>query len=160
MSASSKPFPNYLDSMAGAPSYQEQESREFEDRVADMLRWMGFEVKLRVSVPLTKGLTREVDQLCFADGQVIWVETKLKRNGGRVGVNTLVNLWGAYTYLWFAAHTNGFRPNRIWVVSNGKFSRAAKQFALMVNQLMEQEFFTLIDGRRLEKLMPEGVNHV
>lgn len=158
MSASSKPFPEYVGPVADAPSLQERESREFEDRVADMLRWMGFDVKQRVEVPLTKGLTREVDQLCFADGQVVWVETKLKRNGGRVGINTLVNLWGAYTYIWFAAHANGFRPNKIWVVSNGKFSSSAKRFALIVNQLMEQEFFTLIDGRKLEKLMPGGAS--
>lgn len=131
---------------------QERESHEFEDRVADMLRSMGFDVRVRFHLEV-RGLHREIDQLCLADGgKVVWAECKLKRNGGHVGIEVPLNLWGAYTYLQLAGVGNGFTPDRIWVVTNGRFSASARAFCRAVNQTMQREFFVLVDGRRLEKL--------
>lgn len=134
------------------PRSQERESHEFEDRVADALRSMGFDVRVRFHLEVC-GLHREIDQLCLSDGgKVVWVECKLKRNGGYVGTEVPLNLWGAYTYLQLADVGNGFTPDRIWVVTNGRFSAAARAFCRAVNQTMEREFFVLVDGRRLERL--------
>ncbi len=43
------------------PSSQERISREFEDRVAQMLRRLGFEVSQRALVPIAPGVYHEVD---------------------------------------------------------------------------------------------------
>ncbi|MDI6884394.1 MAG: hypothetical protein QMD00_04635 [Hadesarchaea archaeon] len=52
--------------MYDALSPQERVSREFEDRVAGMLRRLGFEFRQRALVPIAPGVYHEVDPLCFS----------------------------------------------------------------------------------------------
>jgi len=134
------------------PKSQERESHEFEDQVADVLRSMGFDVRVRFHLEVC-GLHREIDQLCIADdGEVVRAECKLKQNDSHVGIEVPLNLWGTYTYLQLVGASNGFEPDQIWVVTNGRFSAAARAFCRAVNQTMQRDFFVLVDGRRLGRL--------
>ncbi len=170
MSTSSESFPNHLEVAHDALSPQERVSREFEDRVAGLLRRLGFEVFQRALVPIARGVYHEVDQLCFSvelrgsdedrvgscapQRRVLWVETKLKLNGGQVGKDVLFHLWGAFACMLHHAREDKCFPDAIWVVTNGKFSGAARWFARVVNEGFGRELFVLVDGRKLEQLMP------
>lgn len=160
---------------------QERISKEFEDRVAGVMRRLGFQVHQRFELPLTPNLCRELDLLCFSDEyekecdtcceleggdedvaaspaiqrfrRVVWVESKMKHNGGRVGVHVLWSLFGAFSYLMMSSPQNQYLPSQIWVVTNGRFSGAARRFAEATRGLFREgcEFFVLVDRRGLEK---------
>lgn len=170
MSTSSESFPNHLVT-CDTLSPQERVSREFEDCVAGMLRRLGFEVRQRALVPIAPGVYHEVDQLCFSvelsgsdedrvgssttQRRVLWVETKLKLNGGQVGREVLLHLWGAFACMLHHGREDDLFPDAIWVVTNGKFSGAARRFVRVLNDGFGRELFVLVDGRKLEQLMSE-----
>ena len=143
-------------------------SSEFKDLVAKMLRGLGFEVHQRISVPIASRVYYELDQLCLSNelamndddsfkSRVIWVETKLRSNGGHVRKEVLLKLLGAFTCLFYKEFDESNGPDAIWVVTNGNFSHSAKNLAKALNEGLGREFFVLVDGNKLKGLISAQV---
>ncbi len=79
----------------------------------------------------------------------------MKLNGGLVGKDVLLQLWGAFACLLHHACEDDFFPAALWVVTNGRFSHSAWNLAKILNEKFGQELFVLIDGNKLKRLMPE-----
>ena len=146
---------------------QELASREFDDQVAQMLRRLGFEVHPKVLVNIARRVGYEVDLLCLSSeltqvgsdlphARVVWVKTKLKREGSLVEKSALLQIWGAFTCMLYKDYDQSFGPDTIWVVTNGKFSEESWDLAMAINEGLGRELFVLIDGNKLQRLMSKS----